>query len=104
MTLMAPPSSAVRLVHDPQPGLTVTVVPGQRLALRFRCRGLGLSRWEVLDRPDFLLPLEEGPHGFLFLVFDQGGEEDAGRPLRLVRRRVDRSGPGEVRDVVVRLR
>ena len=104
MTLVATPSTAVRLVQDPAPGTTVTVVPGQRLALRFRCRGLGLSRWHVLDRPDFLLPLDEGPHGFLFLVFDHDGDGEGAGPLRLVRRRVDRSGAGELRELAVRLR
>ena len=69
--------------------------------MRFRRRGLGLSRWQVVDRPGNLLPLEEGPHGFLFLVFDADATED--QPLRLVRQRVDRSGPGEVRDLTVRV-
>jgi hypothetical protein len=106
MTLTATPSrttargTTVHVVHDPQPGQQLTVRAGTRLAVRFRRRGLGLSRWQVLDRPGNLLPLEEGPHGFLFLVFDADAEE---QPLRLVRRRVDRSGPGEVRDLVVRV-
>jgi hypothetical protein len=91
----------VHVVQDPQPGLQLVVPAGTRLAVRFRRRGLGLSRWQVMDRPGNLLPLEEGPHGFLFLVFDAAASED--QPLRLVRRRVDRSGPGEVRDLTVRV-
>jgi hypothetical protein len=89
------------VIQDPQPGLQLVVPAGTRLAVRFRRRGLGLSRWQVMDRPGNLLPLEEGPHGFLFLVFDADATED--QPLRLVRRRVDRSGPGEVRDLTVRV-
>ncbi|GAA4748238.1 hypothetical protein GCM10023350_36460 [Nocardioides endophyticus] len=91
----------VHVIQDPQPGQHLVVPAGSRLAVRFRRRGLGLSRWQVVDRPGNLLPLEEGPHGFLFLVFD--ADEAEGRPLRLVRRRVDRSGPGEVRDLTVRV-
>src|SRR4051794_19716021 len=94
-------TTPIHVVQDPQPGQHVTVPAGSRLALRFRRRGLGLSRWEVVDRPGHLLPLDEGPHGFLFLVFD--AEATGDQPLRLVRRRVDRSGPGEVRDLTVRV-
>jgi hypothetical protein len=105
MPLMTKPVSstraAVHVVQDPQPGVALNVSAGTRLAVRFRRRGLGLSRWEVLDRPSYLLPLEEGPHGFLFLVFDGDATDD--RPLRLVRRRVDRSGPGEERELRVQI-
>jgi hypothetical protein len=94
-------TTPVHVIQDPQPGQHLVVPAGSRLAVRFRRRGLGLSRWQVVDRPGNLLPLEEGPHGFLFLVFDADEAED--RPLRLVRRRVDRSGPGEVRDLIVRV-
>jgi hypothetical protein len=94
-------TTPVHVIQDPQPGQHLVVPAGTRLAVRFRRRGLGLSRWQVVDRPGNLLPLEEGPHGFLFLVFDANEAED--RPLRLVRRRVDRSGPGEVRDLTVRV-
>ena len=94
-------STAVHVIQDPQPGQHLVVPAGSRLAVRFRRRGLGLSRWQVVDRPGYLLPLEEGPHGFLFLVFDADATED--QPLRLERRRVDRSGPGEMRDLTVRV-
>ena len=94
--------TAVHVVQDPQPGQQLDVPAGARLAVKFRRRGLGLSRWQVVDRPGYLLPLEEGPHGFLFLVFGDGATDE--QPLRLVRRRVDRSGPGEVRDLTVRVR
>jgi len=94
-------TTPVHVIQDPQPGQHLVVPAGSRLAVRFRRRGLGLSRWQVVDRPGNLLPLEEGPHGFLFLVFDGGDADD--RPLRLVRRRVDRSGPGEVRDLTVQV-
>ena len=72
---------------------------GSRLEVRFRRRGLGLSRWQVADRPAHLLPLHEGDHGFHFLVFQ--GQEQGPQPLRLVRSRVDRPGSREVRDLVV---
>ena len=103
MSVMTSPTrtTPVHVIQDPQPGQHVVVPAGARLAVRFRRRGLGLSRWQVVDRPGNLLPLEEGPHGFLFLVFDADATED--QPLRLVRHRVDRSGPGEVRDLTVRV-
>ncbi len=94
--------TTLHVLHDPQPDLVLTVAAGSRLALRFRRRGLGLSRWEVMDHPGHLLPLEEGPHGFLFLVFDADGDTRE-QPLRLIRRRVDRSDPGEVRALTVRV-
>jgi hypothetical protein len=94
-----PKHAALHVLQDPQPGQVLTVPAGTRLAVRFRRRGLGLSRWQVVDRPGHLLPLEEGDHGFLFQVF---GSEDSGeQPLRLVRRRIDRPGSGEVRDLTV---
>jgi len=86
-------------LQDPQAGQVLRVEPGTRLAVRFRRRGLGLSRWQVIDRPAHLVPLEEGDHGFLFLVF--GGDRTGEQPLRLVRRRVDRAGSDEVRDLTV---
>ena len=88
-----------RILRDPKAGEVVRVAPGSRLELRFRRRGLGLSRWQVEDRPAHLLPLEEGDHGFHFLVFR--GEAEGPQPLRLVRSRVDRPGSSEVRDLVV---
>jgi hypothetical protein len=100
-TMTTTRSTAVHVIQDPQPGQHLVVPAGTRLAVRFRRRGLGLSRWEVVDRPGNLLPLEEGPHGFLFLVFDADATGE--QPLRLVRRRVDRSGPGEVRDLTLRV-
>ena len=103
MSVMTSPTrtTPVHVIQDPHPGQHVVVPAGARLAVRFRRRGLGLSRWQVVDRPGNLLPLEEGPHGFLFLVFDADATGD--QPLRLIRRRVDRSGPGEVRDLTVRV-
>lgn len=108
MTMLSTPAAVrptrrttVHVVHDPQPGLRLSVPAGCRLAVKFRRRGLGLSRWQVLERPGSLLPLEEGPHDFLFLVFDTGETREV--PLRLVRRRVDRSGAGEVRDLTIRV-
>lgn len=88
-----------QVLQDPQPGHVLTVTPGTRLAVKFRRRGLGLSRWQLVDRPGHLLPLEEGDHGFVFLVF--GPDDTDPRPLRLVRRRIDRAGYDEVRDLVV---
>ena len=84
------------VVEDPRPGDVLTVPAGGRLHLRFRRT---LSSWRVEDRPGHLVPLEEGSHGFEFLVF--GTPDAAARPLRLVRERADRTGPGEVRDLIV---
>jgi hypothetical protein len=88
-----------RVVYDPESGHVLTVPPGTQLEVCFRPSRLGISRWQVEDRPGHLVPLEEGDHGFRFLVFDPAAQ--AGRPLRLVRRRVDSSGPSEVRDLTV---
>jgi hypothetical protein len=88
-----------RVLRDPKPGQVVRVPPGGRLEVRFRRRGRGLSRWQVEDRPAHLVPLVETDHGFHFLVFQ--GPDDRPQPLRLVRRRIDRPGYGEVRDVLV---
>jgi hypothetical protein len=88
-----------RILRDPKPGEVVRVPAGSRLEVRFRRRGLGLSRWQVEYRPAHLVPLQEGDHGFHFLVFR--GDHEGPHPLRLVRSRVDRPGSGEVRDLVV---
>ena len=88
-----------RILRDPKPGQLVRLPAGSRLEVRFRRRGLGLSRWQVEDRPAHLVPLAEGDHGFAFLVFQ--GRDDRPQPLRLVRSRVDRPGSGEVRDLLV---
>ena len=88
-----------RILRDPKPGQVVRLPAGSRLEVRFRRRGLGLSRWQVEDRPAHLVPLVEGDHGFHFLVFQ--GQDDRPQPLRLVRSRVDRPGSGEVRDLLV---
>lgn len=85
-----------RVVEDPRPGDVLRVPAGSRLHVRFR---RSLSSWRVEDRPGHLVTLEEGDHGFEFLVF--GTPDESARPLRLVRLRADRSGPGEVRDVTV---
>ncbi|HEU5036127.1 MAG TPA: hypothetical protein VFT70_03925 [Nocardioides sp.] len=90
-----------RILRDPRPGEVVRLPAGSRLEVRFRRRGLGLSRWQVEDRPAHLVPLSVDDHGFDFLVFQ--GEDDRPRPLRLVRRRVDRPGSSEVRDLLVQV-
>ena len=71
-----------RILRDPKPGQVVRLPAGSRLEVRFRRRGLGLSRWQVEDRPAHLVPLVEGDHGFSFLVFQ--GQDDRPQPLRLV--------------------
>ncbi|WP_395658060.1 hypothetical protein [Nocardioides sp.] len=90
-----------RILRDPKPGELVRIPPGGRLEVRFRRRGLGLSRWQVELRPAHLVPLEVGDHGFHFLAFR--GAADDPQPLRLVRSRVDRPGSGEVRDLLVQV-
>ena len=86
------------VLADPESGAVVRLPVGTRLELTFQRRGLGLSRWQVEDRPGHLVPLEQGDHGFQFLVFsDQGSRH----PLRLVRSRPDRPGRTEVRDLTV---
>lgn len=100
MAVMPTTGVPMHVVQDPQAGLEVSVPAGTRLAVRFRRRGLGLSRWHLVDRPGHLVPLEQDDHGFLFLVFDGRGDD---RPLRLVRRRVDRRETGEVRDLLIRV-
>ena len=84
------------VVEDPRAGDVLRVPAGSRLHVRFRRT---LSSWRVEERPGHLVALEEGAHGFEFLVF--GTPDPAARPLRLVRERADRTGPGEVRDLIV---
>jgi hypothetical protein len=91
-------STRHHVLRDPKPGAIVRLPAGTHLEVRFRRRGLGLSRWQVEDRPGHLLSLEEGDHAFQFLVFSG---PDWSRPLRLVRSRLDRSGPSETRDLTV---
>lgn len=95
---MTPP---LHVLRDPRPGELVRVPAGSRLEVRFRRRGLGLSRWQVEDRPGHLLPLRSDDHGFCFLVFRSGTGGPA--PLRLVRRRVDRVESPEFRDLLVQV-
>lgn len=84
------------VVENPRAGDVLTVPAGSRLHVRFRRT---LSSWRIEDRPGHLVPLAEGDHGFEFLVF--GAPDAAARPLRLVRQRADRTGPGEVRELIV---
>jgi hypothetical protein len=91
-------SSLHHLVCDPEPGEVVHLPAGTHLEVKFR-RGLGPSRWQIEDRPGHLVPLQEADHGFRFLVFS--ASETSHHPLRLVRSRPDRPGPGEVRDLTV---
>jgi hypothetical protein len=91
-----------RILRDPKPGQLVRLPAGSRLEVRFRRRGLGLSRWQIEDRPAHLVPLEEGDHGFHFLVF--AGQDEQPQALRLLRSRVDRPGSAEVRDLIVLVR
>ncbi len=86
------------VMSDPQSGAVVQLPAGTRLELTFRRRGLGLSSWQVEERPGHLVPLEQGDHGFQFLVFSG---QDSRRPLRLVRSRPDRPDRTEVRDLTV---
>lgn len=83
------------LVQDPRSGEVLTVPPGTHLEVRFR--PALVSRWRVEARPGHLVPLEEGDHAFVFLVFDGGCPE----PLRMVRQRGDRPGARDVRDLTV---
>lgn len=90
------------VLRDPKPGQLVRLSAGSRLEVRFRRRGLGLSRWQVEDLPAHLVPLDVSDHEFYFLAFQGSGEGP--HPLRLVRSRVDRPGSGEVRDLLVQVR
>lgn len=89
------------ILRDPKPGEVVRIPAGGRLEVRFRRRGLGLSRWQVEELPAHLVPLEVGDYGFHFLAFH--GAATGPQPLRLVRSRVDRPGSGEVRDLLVQV-
>ena len=73
-----------QVLRDPSHGHVVTVPTGSQLAVRFPA-GLGISRWRIADRPGHLVPINEGHHEFLFVVF--GTDEPL--PLRLVRYRAD---------------
>lgn len=82
--------------QDPRAGEVLTVPAGSRLHVRFRRT---LSSWRVEQLPGHLVPLAQGSHGFEFLVF--GTPQHDPEPLRLVRQRADRTGPGEVRELAV---
>ena len=97
MSVTSPAPS--HLLQDPRAGHVCTVPPGTRLEVRFRRSRLGISRWQVEDRPGHLVPIQEDDHGFQFLVF--GPAEPGEHQLRLVKRRRDREAPTEVRDLTV---
>ena len=88
------------VISEPRPGTIVELAPGSQLAVRFR-RGLGPSRWHVVEMPGHLLVLpvsEDGGHEFQFLVF---GCPDGTEPLRLERRHPERDLVREVCELLV---
>ena len=92
--------SHLHVVSDPPCGEVIRLPAGSRLEVRFARPGLGISTWQIQDRPGHVLPLAEDRTGFSFLVFGED-EAAASRPLRLVRVRPDRAEPTDVRDLTV---
>lgn len=90
------------VLEDPASGQVIDAGVGSCVRVSFR-RHLGDSRWQVLDRPAHLVPIEENGHDFAFLVF--GPEQPAlgpvGSTLRLVRQRSGRPDSSEVRCLTV---
>ena len=88
------------ILSEPRPGTIVELTPGSHLAVRFR-RGLGASRWHVVELPGHLLALpvsEGGGHDFQFLVFDA---PDGTVPVRFERRHPEREMAHEVCELLV---
>ncbi|MDX6375669.1 MAG: hypothetical protein QOD98_4657 [Nocardioidaceae bacterium] len=88
------------VISEPRPGTIVEVAPGSQLAVRFR-RGIGPSRWHVVEMPGHLLVLpvsQDGGHEFQFLVF---GADDGTVPLRFERRHPEREMAHEVCELLV---
>ena len=88
------------VISQPRPGTIVELPPGSHLAVKFR-RGIGPSRWHVVDLPGHLLVLpvsEGGGHEFQFLVFDC---DDGTVPLRFERRHPEREMAHEVCELLV---
>jgi hypothetical protein len=88
------------VLSSPCPGTIVELAPGSQLSVRFR-RGLGPSRWHVVELPGHVLVLpvsEGGGHEFQFLVF---GTEDGAVPLRFERRHPEREMAHEVCELQV---
>jgi hypothetical protein len=85
------------VVHDPQPGTIVELVPGSQLAVTFR-RRLGPSHWRVTGLPGHLVLLSAAGHAFQFLVFDGA---DGSVPVRFERRHPDHEMAHEVCELLV---
>lgn len=90
------------VLEDPVSGQVIDAGVGSCVQLSFR-RRLGASRWQIVDRPSHLVPIEDNGHEFAFLVF--GPEEPelgpGGSTLRLVRQRSGRPDSPEVRCLTV---
>ena len=108
VSLSSPPASYAEdryvVLSDPRPGTIIELGAGSQLAVRFR-RGIGASRWHVVELPGHLLVLpgsEDGGHELQFLVFGaalDGCESPV--PLRLERRHPDRELVRDVCELLV---
>lgn len=91
-----------QVLDDPVTGQVVEATVGSCVRLRLR-RSLGSSRWQVAERPSYLVPIEGEGHDLVFLVFgppDDAGP-GAGTTLRLVRHRSGRPEAPDVRCLTV---
>ncbi len=90
------------VLDDPVTGQVVEAPVGSCLRLRLR-RSLGASRWQVAERPSYLVPIEGGGHDLVFLVFGppEGDGPGVGATLRLVRHLSGRPDSPDVRELTV---
>jgi len=88
--------TSLRTVRDPRSGQVVECPVASCVEVSFA--PTLASRWRIEAAPGHLVPLSQGDHSFVFMVFSPRAEPT---PLRLVRSRVDRAGDLEVRLVHV---
>jgi len=82
----------VRTVHDPRSGQVIEAAVASCLEISFP--PTLASRWRIEGESRHLVPLSEGDHNFVFMVFSARTEPE---PLRLVRYRVEHGGDVEQR-------
>lgn len=102
MTVATQQRNTPLVLDDPVTGQVVEVPVGSCLRLRLR-RSLGVSRWQVAERPSYLVPIEGGGHDLVFLVFGppEGDGSGAAATLRLVRHLSGRPDAPDVRVLTV---
>ncbi|MEP9381875.1 hypothetical protein [Nocardioides sp. KR10-350] len=89
-------STSLRTIRDPRGGQVIECPVATCVEVSFTPSLV--SKWRIEDSPGHLVPLSEGDHHFVFMVFSARTEPT---PLRLVRYRPDREDALEERTVHV---